>query len=161
MRACRNCSKELPPNKRKDAVFCNKKCKKAFYHREKYKDPVFREENRVRSELWRRGNPEKAKANVSDWQKINRARCREISRRYTLAKRNSAPSWLNEQQKEEIRTFYWLAIDLRSVTGEEYHVDHIVPLQGKNICGLHVPWNLQILPSDLNIAKRNRYKETE
>jgi hypothetical protein len=57
---------------------------------------------------------------------------------------------------DEIKNFYWLARDLKSVTGEEYHVDHIVPINGKNVCGLHVPWNLQVLPADINMSKGNR-----
>tara|TARA_R110002126_G_scaffold279945_1_gene427065 strand:+ start:372 stop:830 length:459 start_codon:yes stop_codon:yes gene_type:complete len=57
---------------------------------------------------------------------------------------------------KEIQNFYWLARDLKSVTGEEYHVDHIVPINGKNVCGLHVPWNLQVLPADINMSKGNR-----
>tara|TARA_R100000541_G_C1879440_1_gene82084 strand:+ start:444 stop:905 length:462 start_codon:yes stop_codon:yes gene_type:complete len=57
---------------------------------------------------------------------------------------------------EEIKNFYWLARDLKAVTGEEYHVDHIVPINGKNVCGLHVPWNLQVLPADINMSKGNR-----
>jgi hypothetical protein len=70
-------------------------------------------------------------------------------------KLNATPSWLSDSQKEEILNLYWLAQDLRVVTGGDYHVDHIVPIQGKTVCGLHVPWNLQILPADVNFAKGN------
>ena len=73
------------------------------------------------------------------------------------AKRRKRYINLSDKHKDEIQNFYWLAQDLRAVTGEQYHVDHIVPLNGKNICGLHVPWNLQVLPADINLSKGNRY----
>jgi hypothetical protein len=75
-------------------------------------------------------------------------------------RKQRVPSWLSNEHKKEIEKFYWLAKDLRAVTGEEYQVDHIVPLLGKRVCGLHVPWNLQVLPADLNNKKNNRWEET-
>jgi hypothetical protein len=70
--------------------------------------------------------------------------------------RNATPNWLTPEQRKEIADIYEHMRDCRAVTGEEYHVDHIVPLKGKNVCGLHVPWNLQVLPSDVNMSKSNR-----
>lgn len=82
-------------------------------------------------------------------------RC-EMSNKRRARKINATLS-LSSEHLQQIQDFYWLAKDLSTVTGEVYHVDHIVPLQGKNVCGLHVPWNLQVLPADINLSKGNRY----
>lgn len=70
--------------------------------------------------------------------------------------RDATPKWLTDTHKMEIRLKYRLAIELSRATGERYAVDHIVPLHGENICGLHVPWNLQVLTQKDNLAKYNR-----
>jgi len=71
--------------------------------------------------------------------------------------KQATPKWLTLEQKRDIENIYWLAKDLQSVSGQTYHVDHIVPLKGQNVCGLHVPWNLQVLPSDINMSKGNKH----
>jgi hypothetical protein len=82
--------------------------------------------------------------------------CSKAARR-RASKLSATPAWLCEEHKQKIDYFYWLARDLTTVSGETYHVDHIVPLKGKSVCGLHVPWNLQILPADINLSKSNKF----
>lgn len=89
----------------------------------------------------------------------NKPKFRQWGAKYRASKTNSTPPWLTEEQKKQMEYFYWLAKDLQVTTGEAYHVDHIVPLQGKDVCGLHVPWNLQILPADVNLKKNNNFTE--
>jgi len=74
--------------------------------------------------------------------------------------RDATPKWLTENQKMEIRLKYRLAIELSRATGERHAVDHIIPLHGESVCGLHVPWNLQVLTQKDNLAKYNRMVDT-
>lgn len=80
---------------------------------------------------------------------------RKRNKLYDRRNRQATPKWLSKEHKQQIADTYELMRDCRSVTGEDYHVDHIVPLKGENICGLHVPWNLQVLPGYVNISKSN------
>jgi hypothetical protein len=70
----------------------------------------------------------------------------------------ATPTWLDKEQRQHIASLYTLTRKLSRVTGEPMEVDHIVPLVNKNICGLHVPWNLQILHQNLNRTKSNKFK---
>jgi hypothetical protein len=45
----------------------------------------------------------------------------------------------------------------RKRLGEDVHIDHIVPICSPYVCGLHVPWNLQILDARTNLAKSNSW----
>jgi len=54
-----------------------------------------------------------------------------------------------------IEQAYDLAQLRTKVFGFKWHVDHVIPLKGKNVCGLHTPYNLQVIPAKENLRKRN------
>jgi len=70
---------------------------------------------------------------------------------------NRMPAWLTPDHHQQMKDIYELAHDCTIMTGEVHTVDHIVPLCGFNVSGLHVPWNLQVLPADLNWSKARRH----
>ena len=74
------------------------------------------------------------------------------------AKMNRTPPWADVAA---IRAFYDEAARLTKLTGEQHHVDHIIPLQGKLVSGLHVENNLQVIPWLENIVKRNKFEAEE
>ena len=70
--------------------------------------------------------------------------------------RQATPKWLSADQKMEIRLKYRLAIELSRATGVRHAVDHEIPLQGEDVCGLHVPWNLRVITQEENLKKSNK-----
>jgi 5-methylcytosine-specific restriction endonuclease McrA len=67
--------------------------------------------------------------------------------------RKRVPQWLTEEHWLAINAFYLEAERKTKETGIKHHVDHIHPLRGKTVSGLHVPWNLQVLTRDENLQK--------
>ena len=92
-----------------------------------------------------------------EWQRNNREHIRAYQREYYKDKYRERNATYQRILKErhiygdisEIQEFY-------RNTPEGYHVDHIIPLRGKNICGLHVMGNLQYLPAEDNMRKSNK-----
>ncbi len=75
------------------------------------------------------------------------------------AKDQRTPNWLTHEHKAAILRVYSERARLTKETGVVHHVDHIVPLRGKNVSGLHVPWNLQVLTAKENLSKSNKFLE--
>lgn len=92
-----------------------------------------------------------------EWQYNSAVLIARSRRKEKKLKEFQTPKWLTPRQQTEIQAWYNLAKDLQWLSEEPLQVDHIVPLNGKHVSGLHVPWNLQILPRSLNIAKGNKF----
>jgi 5-methylcytosine-specific restriction endonuclease McrA len=74
--------------------------------------------------------------------------------------RVATPKWLTHKQKLEMRELYRIARTMTKTTGEQYVVDHIIPLRGESVCGLHVPWNLRVVTQVENLRKSNQLVDT-
>lgn len=119
-----------------------------------------RDQSRQRASDWYYSNLDKARAANkiynSLWVRANKGKNCTKAGNYRSRKLNATPPWLTEEDYRRIGTEYELAQWTSSVMKSSYHVDHIVPLKGKKVCGLHVPWNLQVIPAITNIQKGNR-----
>ena len=74
-------------------------------------------------------------------------------------KRNASPPWLNSEMKAQIKALHAEANALKKEFGIQYDVDHIVPLFGKTVCGLHVPWNMRILTHTENLSRPRHFSD--
>lgn len=117
-----------------------------------------RERKLVSSKQWKQDNKDHVALSKIIWREENRDKYNAIEAKRRAARLNATPKWLTKEQLKEIAYFYLLAQELAWLNedGKPFDVDHIVPLQGSNFCGLHVPWNLQLLPAKLNKSKGNR-----
>lgn len=102
---------------------------------------------------WRMRNKEQVAAMMVAWAKANPHKPAIAAARRRAAIIQRTPAWANP---EKIGEFYRLAADLTRDTGIEMNVDHIIPLRGRTVSGLHVETNLQILPAQENRSKSNR-----
>lgn len=111
-----------------------------------------------RSEIYFRDKP-KIQEYRQWYQQENSEIIANISAKRRAKQLNATPKWLSSNDFDIIRSFYKEAKMLSLKTGVLHHVDHIIPLQGKDVCGLHVPWNLRVIPAVENIIKSNKFSQ--
>ena len=128
-------------------------CANAAANKTKAKD---RQKYVASSVKWGRLNPKKKNAQHLKANRKNPARRNLWTANYRSAKDQRQPAWLIAGHIFEMESVYTYCSALRNC-GLDYHVDHIVPLRGKIVSGLHVPWNLQVIPGSDNVKKGNRF----
>ena len=146
---CRNCCidkiiSSFEPNRR-ICKGCRNISKRARYS-------FVKEKENEKSRVWRSKNKSKVAQFNAIWKKENYTRYLELHRyhasKYRATKLRRTPNWSNPRLVKEI--YY------NCPSG--FHVDHIVPLQGTNVSGLHVENNLQYLPAKINMRKKNNWE---
>ncbi len=113
-----------------------------------------RERELVQMKEYREQNKEVIAIAKKEWTLNNRDNKRATQAKYRATKLKATPKWANI---EAIKGWYKLAKMFDKTFKEKHHVDHIVPLQGKKVCGLHVEYNLQVLTAVENLSKGNKY----
>jgi hypothetical protein len=120
---------------------------------------------------WKQKNPDKVAAHMranylkyhEEWKSATRkwvadnpSKVAVFSKNRIKAMRQRTPKWLTPQDWVKMNKIYDLAKKLTADTGIKYSVDHILPIRGKNVSGLHVPQNLRVLPHVENLRKSNK-----
>jgi hypothetical protein len=162
----------IAPRKTKGAcIECVKvEWKASVSKRSKYFEAYNRkEETKAKKNEWYVANKEQviqtAKTRPSEDKKVYQSRWKAKNSVWVKADtkarrrkhRQATPPWLSRKQKTEIRQLYQIAITMTRTTGEQYVVDHIIPLRGVDVCGLHVPWNLRVVTREENLKKSNKH----
>ena len=178
MKTCIRCHQEKPESDfgncgmRKSGLlsWC-KECEaarcKAKYERRKEahlaKGKEWRDANKEKFqesiEEWRKANPGRMQFLYKDWAQRNKDKVNAKWMKRDAAKKNRTPSWLTDDDLWMIEQVYDIAALRTKMLGIDFHVDHIVPLQGKTVSGLHVPWNLQVITAKENQMKSNQLTE--
>jgi hypothetical protein len=120
-------------NKNKDKIL---EYRKKYYAKNVEKTRKYQKENRERLRL-----------NTSKWKKKNKRLMNSYSSLARARKIKRTPKWANLEKINQIYV----------ICPVGYHVDHIIPLNGKIVSGLHVEYNLQYLPAEENLKKSNNF----
>ena len=100
----------------------------------------------AKKKIYREHNKEKIRKVIKTWYQANRDRYKSYKAKRRFLEKNAFPVFAD---LKKIREIY-------KDCPKGFHVDHIIPLNSKLVCGLHVEWNLQYLPAKDNLSKSNK-----
>ena len=101
-------------------------------------------------------SPEERRFHKTAYKKKHPDLYRAFTRSRRRKHRNATPKWLTAEQKRAMRQLYIDAMTVTRITKVPYVVDHIIPLNGESVSGLHVPWNLRVITREENLSKSNQ-----
>lgn len=123
-------------------------------HKDRYaKNPDF---YRQKSAIYRLNNPEKSRQSYLTSMRKRKPQKAAAEMKRVASKLSATPKWLSKQDLSWIQDYYVAARAHKESFGIVLAVDHIVPLRGKTVCGLHVPWNLCLRTQSDNSKKSNK-----
>lgn len=109
-----------------------------------------------RKQQYRTTNLEKVKATYKQYYDANYPRMLAKRNKQHADKLKRTPAWLTEDEHWMIEQAYELASLRTKMFGVAWHVDHVLPLRGKTVSGLHTPYNMQVILGTENLRKGNR-----
>ena len=114
---------------------------------------------RALNDAWGKANPEKVLDSYRKYARLNPEVKQAASSKRRAAKLSASPDWDAELTDFVTKEAITLARDRARHFGFGWDVDHIIPLQGKTVSGLHVWNNLRVIPASINRSKSNKYEE--
>ena len=148
---CKVCRAKYFSGRKKTRTVAEKRKATEYSKQWRLKNPNYRqlvdyprrkESHRLKAVLYRKNNPEKHAAS---------------SRKRQCAKANRTPNWLTVDDFWLMQEAYSVARMRTNMTGVAWEVDHIIPLRGSVVSGLHVPLNLRVILRSENRSKRTKY----
>ena len=165
LRKCRDCGREASSEAELVNYVKDKTCRhghknwclecRASYDKPKLKE--YYKTNLLQRKNYNKNNLSKNRVHCSTWYKANKHLFSAYEAQRRAGKLQRTPKWLTKADFRYIKSLYVSCSLISKLTNVPHHVDHIVPLRGKTVSGLHCPSNLQIITAKKNLSKSNKF----